>query len=383
MMKKKIQFIKVEKEKGEDLKRVINKQFKKQRIINSDYQIEYDGDYILFPIKTLTDEHFYELNKVLKDQFLIDIINKKGTSKGKKERTSLEDLLKKKLPSDVLNIIPRSYDVIGNIAIVEFDRFSELSQKKSTKYKSQVASAIIQLNKGLKSVYEKKSEIRGIYRLREFSILKGPDNPETIHKENKCLFKLDIKKMYFSPRLVYERNRIATGHFTENENIIDMFAGVGPFSIQIAKNHPVNIHSFDINPAACKYLEENIRINNVNDKITAYNLDVKNLIDKESILGETLKNSMDRVIMNLPEKAVNFFDVACFLLKESGGILHYYLFNEKSFTIEQAIQSLEKKLDEENYHIVKILASRKVKGYSPKIDLLSLDLYLRSKKMRL
>ncbi len=379
-MKKKIQFIKVEKEKGEDLKIALIKQFKKQRIINPDYQIEYDGNFILFPIKTLTEKQFSELKYTIKEQFSIEIINKKGTSKGKKERTSLEDLLVEKLPSDVLDIIPKSYDVIGKIAIVEFDRFTELNQKTSIKYKNQVASAIMLLHKGLKSVYEKKSEIKGVYRLREFSILKGPDNPETIHKENKCLFKLNIKSTYFSPRLVYERNRIATSQFTENENIIDMFAGVGPFSIQIAKNHPVNIHSFDINPAACIYLEENIRNNNVTDKVTAYNLDVKNLIDKESMLGETLRNSVDRVIMNLPEKAVNYIDVACFLLKESGGILHYYLFNEKTSAIEHAIQELEWKLDEENYHIVKIISSRKVKAYSPKMDLLSLDLYIKSKK---
>lgn len=379
-MKKNIQFIKVKKEKGEDLIKTLNINFKKLRIIHPDYQIEYDGNYILFPIKTLTDEQFHELNKALKNQFSIEIINKKGKSKQKLERGTLEDLLENTLPNDVLNIIPRSYDVIGNIAIVEFDRFSELSKKKSIKYKDQVASAIIQLNKGLKSVYEKKSEIKGVYRLREFSVLKGPDNPETIHKENKCLFKLDIKTTYFSPRLVYERNRIATSQFNENENIADMFAGVGPFSIQIAKNHPVNIDSFDINPAACKYLEDNVKLNKVNDKITVHNLDVKNLVDTKSTLGETLKNSMDRVIMNLPEKAVNYIDVACFLLKESGGILHYYLFNEKSCVIEQTIQNLETKFDEEKYHIAKILSSRKVKGYSPKIDLLSLDLFIRLKK---
>ena len=380
MMRKNIQFIKVKKEKGEDLKKILNKDFKKLRIINPNYQIEYDSDYILFPIKILSDEQFYELIKTLKNQLSIEIINKKGKSKGKIERRSLEDLLENTLPNEVLNIIPRSYDVIGNIAIVEFDRFSELSKKKSIKYKNQVASAIIQVNKGLKSVYEKKSEIKGVYRLREFSILKGPDNSETIHKENKCLFKLDIRKTYFSPRLVYERNRIATSQFNENENITDMFAGVGPFSIQIAKNHRVNMHSFDINPAACKYLEDNIKLNRVSDKITVHNLDVKTLVDTKSTLGETLKNSMDRVIMNLPEKAANYIDVACFLLKESGGILHYYLFNEKSSPIERAIQNLEKKFDEENYQIVKILSSRKVKGYSPKIDLLSLDLFIKLKK---
>ncbi|MHA1670899.1 MAG: class I SAM-dependent methyltransferase [Promethearchaeota archaeon] len=380
MKKKSIQFIKVKKEKGEDLKKVLNNHFRKLKIINSDYKIEYNGDSILFPIKTLTDKQFHELNEILKSELSIEIITKKSTSKGKIKRSSLEDILNKKLPNEILNIIPRSYDIIGNIAIIEFDRFSELSQKKSIKYKDQVASAIIQLNKGLKSVYEKKSEIKGIFRLREFSILKGPGNSETIHKENKCLFKLDIKKSYFSPRLVYERNRVATSQFNENENITDMFAGVGPFSIQIGKNHRVNIHSFDVNPAAYKYLKDNISLNKVDDRIKAYNLDVKTLLDEKSILGKTLKNSMDRIIMNLPEKAVNYLDVACFLLKESGGILHYYFFNEKSSPIEHAIQNLEKKFDEEKYLIAKILSSRKVKGYSPKIDLLSFDLYLRLKE---
>lgn len=379
-MKKRIQFIKVTREKGEELIKALNLNFKKPRIINPDYQIEYEGNNILFPIISLTVEKLNELIEVLKNDIPIKIIQKKATSKIQKIRNSLEDILQEKLPSDILKIIPRSYDIIGRVAIVEFDRFSELSQKKHIKYKKEVASAILQLNKGVKSVYEKKSEIKGVYRLREYSILKGPDNSVTIHKENKCIFKLDIKKTYFSPRLVYERNRIATSQFNENENIIDLFAGVGPFSIQIAKNHYVNINSFDINPTAYKYLKDNISLNKVDDRITAHNLDVKTLLEKDNALGELLKNHVDRIIMNLPETSYNFLDVACFLLKKSGGILHYYLFSDKSSPIEHSLQNLEKKFDEENYHIVKTLSSRKVKGYSPMIDLISLDLFLKGKK---
>ncbi len=83
--------------------------------------------------------------------------------------------------------------------------------------------------------------------------------------------------------------------------------------------------------------------------------------------------------MNLPEKALNYINVACFLMKKSEGILHYYQFSEKPDAIEKAIENVKKALGIFNYSIDKILNSKIVKHFSPKSELVVLDLKLRSR----
>jgi tRNA (guanine37-N1)-methyltransferase len=236
----------------------------------------------------------------------------------------------------------------------------------------------MEVNKNVNSVFEKKGEISGKYRLRDLNLLYGDKNTETTYRENKCYFKLDVKNTFFSPRLVYERKRVASSNIKENETIIDLFAGVGPFSIQIAKNHNVEIYSFDLNPDAYHYLIKNIEFNNLRGKIHAYNLDVKTLLNPVSELGKKLKNSADRIIMNLPEISLHFLDVTCYLMKKTGGIIHYYHFSEKPNPIQKAIEVLSINIAKKNWKIEKILKSKIVKAYSPKSDLIVLDLVIKS-----
>ncbi|MQK95284.1 methyltransferase, partial [Escherichia coli] len=96
-----------------------------------------------------------------------------------------------------------------------------------------------------------------------------------------CIFKLDISKVFFTPRLSAERIRIAS-MVKPGETICDLFAGVGPFSIIIAKKNPnVKVHACDINPDAYKYLVENIRLNKVEDRVKAYFGDARKLSQRE------------------------------------------------------------------------------------------------------
>ena len=78
--------------------------------------------------------------------------------------------------------------------------------------------------------------------------------------------KLDVKKVYFSPRLATERKRVAD-LVSDGEEILDMFAGVGPFPFVIAKEKSVDITAVDINEVAIQYLNENIKINKVKEKL--------------------------------------------------------------------------------------------------------------------
>jgi tRNA (guanine37-N1)-methyltransferase len=134
------------------------------------------------------------------------------------------------------------------------------------------------------------------------------------------VFAVDVKKCYFSPRLSHERSRIA--RLVEcGETVVNMFAGVGCFSITIAKTVPqTKVFSIDVNPAAVKYMEENVKINRVYDKVAPL------LGDSKDIINAKLQRMANRVLMPLPEKALEYLPYAVLALKPSGGWIHFYDF---------------------------------------------------------
>ncbi len=374
---KEIKYLKVKKAEGQKALNLIKINFKKYSVINQKYKTLYDDEFIFFPLednKDLIEKVIISIGNKIE----IEIINKFGIINENYKFKSLQDALKGKIPDYYQELIPKSYDLIGSIAIIEFDKFEHIENKELSNYKKEIAKAITNVNKKIISAYEKKSEIMGTYRLRDLALLFGENKSETIHKENNCTFKLDVKKTYFTPRLVYERRRVASSKIRENELIVDMFTGVGPFSIQIAKNHNVRVYAFDVNPDAYNYLKENVKLNKINGEVIPYNLNIRDLLDPSDKLGKSLQGKAERIIMNLPERSIEFVDVACFLMKKSGGILHFYQFSEKPNPIERTIELLNKKLNDFNWLIEKIITSKIVKSYSPKAELVGLDLYIRS-----
>jgi tRNA (guanine37-N1)-methyltransferase len=374
--KEKTRYIKVKKVDAQKFLNFIKKKHNFEKIIDRGKQILYESEYVLFPL--IKNEEIIEiLTGKHKNNLTFEIISRTRYISSKNIIQSLEIILKDKLPQYVFDLLPKSYDIIGHIAIVEFDRFNNLSHKKSIKYKNEFAKALITANNAIKAVYEKKSAIKDIFRLRELKFLSGKDKPETIHKENHCLFKLDIKKTYFTPRLVFERKRLSAYDLIEHELIIDMFAGVGPFSIQLAKDNDVVIYAFDINPYAYKYLKENIELNKLKGSILPFNIDIKDLSKPTSNMGNILKNKANRIIMNLPEKSIEYVDIACFLMKLSGGMLHFYQFSEKHKPIENAIDKLSLSLKKYYWYIYKVINSKVVKAFSPKTDLVVVDALIK------
>ncbi len=366
------QFLKIEKDYAEKFLKLIKKKFSDEKFIDKRKKVIHSGPYVLFPLikNRETVNKFIENN--VKD-LNFEIINAKGEIDPNYKFGSVEEALTGELSENIIELIPKSYDVIGKIAIIEFDRFNSLSADKISSYKKKVANAIVKVNRGVETVYEKKSEVKGKYRLKDLQLIFGEDNPETIHKENNSMFKLDIKNTYFTPRLVFERKRLSLLKFEKKEVIVDMFAGVGPISIQIAKSNEVEVYSFDVNPTAYKYLVENVKLNKLKGKVFAYKLDVAELVNSSNELGNSLKNNVDRIIMNLPEQSTKYIDIACFLLKKTGGVLHFYQFCEKPNSIEKGIENLKTKVNNEGWHIEKILNSKIVKPFSPKSDLIVVD----------
>jgi len=229
----------------------------------------------------------------------------------------LKELLKGKLSEEELELVHRGFDLVGDIAIVQLP---EDFEKKEV-----VAEAIVKVHKRVKTVCNRIGKIENEERIPKIEVIWG-DGTETIHKENNCLFKLDISKVFFTPRMQSERKRVI-GLVKEGEKVLDMFAGVGPFSIPISKKAEVT--AIDINPWAVKYLRENAKLNRVELKI--YEGDCKEVVEREKI------SEMDRIIMNYPKGSLEYLPVAKKAVKK-GGIIHLYTFEkegeEKEFDLE-------------------------------------------------
>ena len=196
----------------------------------------------------------------------------------------------------------------------------------------------------------KKSAIKGTTRVRDLEFLSGVDDSVTIHKEHGARLKLDVREVYFSPRLATERKRVMES-VADGEKILDMFCGIGPFPIVIAKNRNVDITAVDINPAGIKYLDENIRLNKLKGRIESCCGDVREV-------SEGFKSKFDRIIMILPGLAYSFLDVN---LIEDGGIINYYEFSD---SYEQGIKRLSDACKSVKME-AEIINCRKVKSTSP------------------
>lgn len=228
-------------------------------------------------------------------------------------RGSLKTLLKDKLEPRELKVLCKSYDIVGDIAVVRVD---EILKPKAPL----VAEAIMKTHKRVKTVLLQTSPVLGELRLRDLQWIAGENRTETIHKEFGCLFKVDLKQVYFSPRLSYERMRIAE-LAKPNEVVVNLFAGVGCFSIIMANSSKVNkVYSIDINPTAVRYMRENVKLNKVEGRVIPIVGDAKEVVEKQ------LRSVADRVLMPLPEKAYEYLDQALIALKPSGGYIHYYAF---------------------------------------------------------
>ena len=181
--KEKTRYIKVKKRDAQKLLNFIKKKHNIEKIIDRGKQILSESDFVLFPLIE-NEEIIEKLIDWHKNNYTFEIISRTRHISSKNIMQSLKIILKDKLPQNVYDLLPNSYDIIGHIAIVEFDRFNISRYRKSIKYKKEFAKALITTTNAIKTVYEKKSAIKGRFRLRKLKFLSGKDKSETIHKEN-------------------------------------------------------------------------------------------------------------------------------------------------------------------------------------------------------
>lgn len=322
---------------------------RKLGIFNSDLMVQRTEDYLFIPLagKPLP-AHIEEFKKTLPT---FEISVHEFPTKVKRP-IRIIDLLEDKLPPHLLASLPHAIDFIGDIAIIEIPPELENHRKL-------LGEAILEANKRVTTVLAKSSAVEGVFRVRKFEVIAGQGKTETVHKEHGSIYHVDVAKTFFSPRLSHEHNRVAS-QVNEGETVVDMFAGVGAFSILIAKKHEnVRAYAIDVNPEAIKYLEKNIVANRVQGKVTPILGDVRKVVKKQ------LVGVADRVIMNLPEKAVEYVDVACQALKPEGGIMHYYEFAKAPNPLETAKVRLTEAVKKANRNLSKVLFAKTVRATAP------------------
>jgi tRNA (guanine37-N1)-methyltransferase len=342
---RKIPSLKVEKTLGEKAVTAL----KTLGVLNPDYKINREENYLFLPLnrkpsKTEVEELRTNLPKFEVVQYAF--------AERVEFQPRLVDLLSEKLPPHLLASLPQAIDFIGDIAVVEIPPELE-------KYRTVVGEAILKAHKQLSTALAKLGAVDGEFRVREFEPIAGVAKTSTVHREYGCVFYVDLAKAYFSPRLSYEHNRVAS-LVKEDETVLDMFTGVGPFAIHIAKKHQkVHVYAIDKNPDAIRLLKKNMTANRVEAKITPI------LGDARQIVAERLRGSSDRVIMNLPERALEYVDAACQAIKPQGGIIHYYEFTSESEPLEAAQKRLQQAVKQTGRKADEILSSRIVRGTAP------------------
>ena len=255
---------------------------------------------------------------------------------------------------------------MGDIAIL---RASGVSSDIAKKY----AKLILSANKSLKTVLRQESSVSGEFRLRKLAYLAGENRTRTVHKESGCSFLVDLQSCYFSSRLSFERKRIAQA-VSLGESVINMFSGVGCFSIIIAKTvKSCKVFSIDINPNAIEFQRKNINYNRVYSRVVPVLGDSKEVIEKHFL------SSADRVLMPLPEKAFEYLDCAVSALKPRGGWVHYHDFvhaEAKDDPVEKTILKVDKKLTHLDLKF-DIPLSRVVRSTGPNWFQVILDIHIR------
>ena len=220
-------------------------------------------------------------------------------------KKALENILS---DEDIKDLVS-AFDQIGDIIIVRIPD-SLISKKKI------IGKALLEQVKTAKTVFHQSSPVEGDFRTRNLELIVGDEKTETEYKENGCRFIVDVEKAFFSPRLSTERERIAN-LVNDNDVIINMFGGVGMFSLLAAKKKSCTVYNIDINPVASKLCEENIKLNKLKGKVISLNGDAT------KIIKEQLQDKADRVLMLLPERSDEFLDTAISSLKKNG-VIHYY-----------------------------------------------------------
>ena len=316
----------------------VRKRLISEGLLNTSVRIGTDEDSILIPI--------------LSDSFMdYDVIDA-DLEPVCREETDYRNIAD--VPDNLKELLPNSYDVIGDVAVMKFP--DELIP-----YASSIGSALLRAQSSLRAIMM-DAGVKGEMRIRNVMMIAGSGTSETKHREFGVTMIVDPAKAYFNPRLSTERMRIASS-VKDNEVITDMFAGVAPFPLVIAKHSkPHIIYSIDINADATELAERNIKMNKMKNIVAICG-------DSSAVIKDL--PPADRIIMNLPHNAHEFLSDALSNLKR-GGTVHMHMIMERASsdgTVSELVRGMRS-----NGHAIRVDRIAELKTYSPTMSVYVLDI---------
>lgn len=297
--------MKVERKKAEKARQKLAK----EGLLDGAYVPFREGNFVYFPLKAKPPA---KLRLATAERVL-----RKREEHGK----SLREELAGKLTAEEANELVASFDIVGDIAVLEIP--ASLAKKEKL-----IASAVLKNHHNIRVVAKKTGGTSGEFRIRPVKVIAGEKRTNTIYKEGGCEFELDLNRTYFSPRLGTERGRVAQ-LVKASENVLVPFAGVGPFAIRIARRVPsATVIGIELNPDAAEYFGRNV-VRNRCANVSLVRGDVARLLPGK------YSGWADRIAMPLPKDASAFLAHAIPCLKK-GGVLHYYSFGDAKNPYELA-----------------------------------------------
>jgi len=302
------------------------------------------------------------------------------------EHWTAEQVLRAVLPDEITEV-PSSFETIGHIAHVNL-RDSQLD------YKKLIGQVLLDKNSPqIKTVVNKTNTIHDVFRFFQMEVIAGENNLHTSVKQDGCIFEFDFSKVYWNSRLQSEHGRLVA-LFDSDDVVCDMFAGVGPFAIPAAKKG-CTVYGNDLNPASYEALLKNAKLNHVEDKVHAFNMDGSDFVRKmvqsssssspssssppssslsDQRIGITKNDTkiwkpFTHILMNLPASAVEFLDVFHGLYSAHRRLtlptIHCYCFSKSQSPGEDAQKQVEQRLGTSlasqcSVHCVRDVAPKKV-----------------------
>lgn len=336
--------VKVRKEDAETTRRILLS----KALLLRDYVPIRQGDLVIFPVSEAPDG--YEVVDV-------DFPSRRA------KPNSLREALERFLPPEQAESVTKSFDIVGHVAIINIP--SELWDLRKD-----IGKAILEVHKNIRTVAAELGPHQTAFRVQPLEVIAGEPSLLTSYKEHGVELRLELGKLYFSPRLSYERGRIAK-QVRPGEFVTTLFAGVGPFPLVIHRFQP-NMRgcAIELNPDAFHFLVDNIRRNGAEGKIIPVLGDVRDVIPR------MFPHLADRVLMPSPALADDFLDVAINAAKPAGATIHIYSLGPVSDPFSAKEYEIRRYFEERGW-ATRIVGRRRVRSYSPRMEQAVFDVYVR------
>ncbi len=313
---------------------------KKHAMLDIKHKVIRSNSFIYFPV--LSADAAAEAVHVFKS---IGVEKSKIKPVVSRANSNYRDILRKKLGEEYADAV-KGFDILGNIAIIDAE--PALARR--------IAEAVMETNRSVSTVLRKSGAVHGTYRTRRYTYVAGKRTYMADYTENGARLIFDVRKTFFSCRLSFERSRISRLS-RGRENVIVMFAGVGPFAIEIAKhNSSAKVVAIELNGYAYKAMLGNIRLNKTTN-VAAVKGDAGKVAEK-------YKNFADRIVMPLPKDSSAFLGAALACAKKRCTV-HYYAFVDIDKGAERCIEGLDSFFKSKGCRF-RVTKTRIVRPYAPK-----------------